>query len=343
MLSQRHKENLLSRISSGRLFYEYQGILYEIGQPSPQDLYYANRLYEQVYESTLFEGLYSRSELETILATQSLWTKTDEDKLTKLEEKLEEFKVEIYVSRLDPVKVKNLSISIKNTITQMAGLYERKHSLDHLGAEGYANMIRRQYLIKQTVKVDNSRLLNENSNFSLLEEVFLTIAEAQAGPEELRELARTEPWRSYWEISKPIPFSSHPSTWTEDQRTLVKFSKMYDSVFAHPECPPDDVIANDYMLDGWIILQNKEKEREQAKSSNEDVVNQNVAKHNEIFIMAKNPEHAKNIEKMNDGQGKLIKKERQAAIKSKGEVKESKLPDMQREIFNLKNQARKHG
>ena len=161
--------------------------------------------------------------------------------------------------------------------------------------------------------------------------------------EEIRELARSDPWRSYWEISKPRPFTRHFSLWSEEQRTLVKYSKMYDNIFAHPECPSDDVIENNYMLDGWIIIQNREKDKDQKKKIADDLVGGRVSQHTEQYISPTvrgtgsseiDMEYVKNIKELNDLNAKRIQQQREKVINKHGKVEEVDLPDVKQDLMN---------
>ena len=53
-------------------------------------------------------------------------------------------------------------------------------------------------------------------------------------------------------------------------KILCSFSRMYDSVYKNTECPSDDVIQDDDMLDGWFIQQTKEQEERQKEKLSED-------------------------------------------------------------------------
>ena len=45
---------------------------------------------------------------------------------------------------------------------------------------------------------------------------------------------------------------------------MVSFSRMYDGAYGSPECPPDKVIEDDDMFDGWLIDQRRTREKEQS-------------------------------------------------------------------------------
>ena len=89
-----------------------------------------------------------------------------------------------------------------------------------------------------------------------------------------RELARNNPWRSYWSSEKTARgvFGVCAAETTTEQRTIMMFSSMYDSVYESGEAPEDNVIEDDDMLDGWFLIQKQKREQEKAKSEFEDTM-----------------------------------------------------------------------
>jgi hypothetical protein len=45
---------------------------------------------------------------------------------------------------------------------------------------------------------------------------------------------------------------------------------MYDNVYESMECPPDEVIKDDDMLDGWFIQQHKDREKKLKEKSTDE-------------------------------------------------------------------------
>ena len=71
------------------------------------------------------------------------------------------------------------------------------------------------------------------------------------------------------------------------------------------------------MLDGWLIYQNRQREKEQSEK-NDSAKGQSV-KGNEVFIMADTQEDAKRVYDMNTVHGKSTIKNLQKQADSKGE------------------------
>lgn len=344
----RQREIILNRIKLGYSIFEFEGNSYKLRGPSKLDNVLADKFYEETLYHCSFSGIYQEEDLKGLLEREKIWIEADEEKIKKMEKQLEELKVQIYMVRMDDGAVAKLRKNIA-AISQGINIgYERKHSLDHLGVKGYANLVRRRFLVERALKTKNSRLIDAALQFLTSSVIPL---------EHYREVARSEPWRSYWDISKPRPFKKHPEDWTDEQKTLVRYSKMYDGIFKHPECPSDQVIEDDNMLDGWIILQNRERDKSMKEKEGDSLVSPAVGKHKEQFISSttytkvqdidedgrpigilvenNSPSKKEKIEALNSPESKRIKEARQKMINEKGKVKETQLPDIQRDKINM--------
>jgi hypothetical protein len=102
---------------------------------------------------------------------------------------------------------------------------------------------------------------------------------------------------------------------------------MYDNVYEHSERPIDAIIHDDDLLDGWFISMRRKSDEEKKK----DVKNAITKKHpkaGEIFMMANSPEHAQEIEKMNDTRAKIIKNKMAQVGQVKGLVRDSDIDEL---------------
>ena len=132
--------------------------------------------------------------------------------------------------------------------------------------------------------------------------------------------------------------------WTDEQKTLVVLTKMYDSAYQHPECPPDSVFEDDDMFDGWMILQRRENEKTKNKNRTEKLLDgKKLNKAGEIFLVANSKEEAQNIYSLNDNNSRHIIKERENIIKNTSEtIDVGQLPDVQRDLTMQTNQQFKN-
>ena len=86
---------------------------------------------------------------------------------------------------------------------------------------------------------------------------------------------------------------------------------MYDNVFKSVECPTDDVINDDDMLDGWFIQQNKEQEERRKEKEGEKVFDKFKGKDGqELFVVSGDKEEVNQIYNMNDNNSRNVIKSR---------------------------------
>ena len=127
-------------------------------------------------------------------------------------------------------------------------------------------------------------------------------------------------------------FGVSSSQWTDDQRTLVIFSKMYENAQQSLDCPSDEVFEDDDMFDGWMIDQRRKREEEMKKKQTDAVNTTNYGNAGEVFIMAKNEDDANKIYDLNETSERRVLKERAAVVTRKGRVDASEMPDTQRQL-----------
>ena len=110
----------------------------------------------------------------------------------------------------------------------------------------------------------------------------------------LREIVRTDPWRSYWgSAPKHNIFGSTSKELNLIQRSAVLFAKMYENVYQNPDCPPDDVFEDDDMFDGWMIKERIKREKDKDKKAVDNMAGN--AKGGEVFLVAENRSDADKI------------------------------------------------
>ena len=155
--------------------------------------------------------------------------------------------------------------------------------------------------------------------------------------EEMREIARTEPWRSSWSMGKEKVFGISVKDFNDDQKTIVSLSKMYDNAYESMECPPDDVFADDDMFDGWMIYQRRQREKERKQQDLDRVAGKNAGNAGEVFIVAESEQDVDRIQSLNDAGTRRQLQQKFNYIKSQdGTVKEKDLPDVK---MDLRRQA----
>ena len=248
----------------------------------------------------------------------------------KTEEKfVEDLKVGLFKSVFSEKDNRRIRKQLKIVKERLFDMYERQSLLDSMTIDGFANTLKYTHIVINTVYRDGELFLSGDSSFALIDKLMQEITKKQISIPDYRELARSEPWRSRWAITKPLPFAT---SITDEQKHLVLFSRMYDNAYENPKCPEDEVMEDDDMFDGWIIHERRENERERLENRVESKLGGKHANAQEIFVMANSEKDVKDINSYNDLQGKMVKKQRDGFIQQKGSVSGSDLPDQKLKI-----------
>ena len=326
------KENAIVRIMSGEYIIHVYGSVYIIKNPSRSLRYQAQEFLNRFIEKNRYAGFLTNEEVLSILYDNGLWSKTQDLKFDKLSELIDDTKIALYKSYLQPDKQIQIRTQLNIFRKQYNEMAQRRHSYDLLMLEGYAQVVKQQFLIQRTIYDTSGRLLDIGEDYDFLETAVASLSQSKSTISEFRELARTEPWRSIWGAGKENVFGSAAVDLTEEQRTLIVFSNMYDNVYGHHESPDDIIINDDDMLDGWMIEQRRKREQDKKTKLVDTSISDIHQGSQEVFIPVKDRKTAQEIMDLNSLEGKMIQQQREAAIKSAGKLKDSQLPDKQMEI-----------
>lgn len=295
----------------------------------------ASELHRDLLEEGHLAGLLTNEDAVDLLRRRGIWAPEDDRQHRLLGEKLEDLKVGLYENWTHS----NNRFLIRNAIhkgrAELARLDGVKHSLDHVTCEGVAAAGRVRYLTGLSLVLpDGSPLWPAASAYDepdeVLDDVIEYLVRARLGEGDVREICRNDPWRSYWSARK---FAGRglidvaAVDFTDEQRYVMMWSNVYDSIRESPDCPDDSIIEDDDMLDGWMIKQKRERDSQRAKKRGDEVANEKIRNAHEVYIPADTAEDARKIERLNDSVASTIKAQRLAHLKSRGEVPEMQMPD----------------
>lgn len=339
-MRQQEKELLVARIMSGYSRLNIDGQIYLLYPPTPEEQYNGQELYNDIYNESVMGGMLTEEQIFGMLIDFELWDAQKEEEIEGLEKTIEDCKVRLYDLIFKTVErelARKHLIGYKKRFSQ---LQEIKHSYDYVTAEGLASLARTRYLLscglrtKDRKKYWSGDFYNQPDPIidAVMEEYYRNLIDEK----DYRELARTEPWRMTWGLKKtgsPIVHSSCDKI-TNEQKVLFFWSIIYDSIYENSDCPPESVIQDDDMMDGWLILQRRKREdaiekQRIEKSSN---ISDKIKNAQEIYIMAQGEEGIRNVDKLNDEYGKAMKRQRMATLRKAGEMNELDMPDTKREL-----------
>lgn len=337
-------EELVYRIINGYYYININNQTYKVLSPNLEIKQSAHNIYLSIINSNKFDDTnwLRKSEADEILKTQQIWNQDKEEQLKILNNRLEDMKIELYLKFLDPTMKKKIKASLETGKSRIQDMMNMKSSMDHLTLEFYADGLKNEYIILNTVyNLDNELVFGDNVDTNFFELIVTTINKYSIGMDTLRAVARSDLWKSYWDAAKEQVFPLPAYNWTDEQRLIINLSKMYDSVREHPECPEDDVIIDDDALDGWMIFHRRRVEKERKKNKLMDAVGGKYKNANEIFIVTNSVEEAKEIYSLNDPQAMAaINHMKSLAQSSDQPIQWADLPHVKAELQNkLKQQT----
>jgi hypothetical protein len=300
---------------------------YIIKCPTSDLLYRAQLLYDNIIYNHRFNEWMGVQDCVDHLTNIGKLPLNFEQKCQEIQSFIEDKKVELYKSAIQLDKVKQIRKQLQQAKYLLDKLYDIQASLESFTVLGYAKLNKLQYIIRHTTYYKN-KLCDYMSN-NLLMSIIRELHKNVIPPEQFRELARTDPWRSYWGIVDN-PFSQNVIDLDYNKRILISYSKMYDNVYESIDCPEENIIHDDDMLDGWMIVQRNKKQEQRNQSSTNDIVSNLGSKYTnatEIFLPTPDVAQANAIHSMNTAKSKHVQKQRQSMINKQGQVGVGKLPD----------------
>jgi len=306
-----------------------------IYSPTIDLLLEAQELYIETYNDAIYEGMFDEGEYLKYIYNLGVWSIEDEEEFSKLPKLIDDIKLEMYDNLNRSNTRKALKKRLDDAKQTLDLLFTKKFRLNYLTADGVANMARSYFLLGNSLKQGKESFVVgfDEPNF-ILDEIFTFKNKHKISESQIREIVRTEPWRSYWACGDP--FGKPAIELTEEQRNLCLVSKMYDNIMESPECPSSLVLDDDDLLDGWLIKQRRRREREQNKQEGEQLLSQKVANSDMVFIPVETDEDLRRIDSMNSATAKMIKEQRIKKIQSQGLVHEQDFPDQRLKMMSKK-------
>tara|TARA_R110000824_G_scaffold130213_3_gene291980 strand:- start:2891 stop:3943 length:1053 start_codon:yes stop_codon:yes gene_type:complete len=336
---------LTYQIVSGLKFITINNVRYKLISPSKELKLLAEYIYQDTMDSLRFDNLISKEQASFFLMRLGKWAPNDEVELKKLEKHLDDRKVELYKSVYNSDKQKRLKRAIKGVKNSIQKANTKKYSLEYMTLEYHALLTKTKFLVAMCLRDENNNSIYNEENFwnedsNILEKTIDILESQLISIDEIRELARSDPWRSMWNLGKESCMGSSVSEWTEEQKTLVTFSKMYESAHQSMECPADEVFKDDDMFDGWMIDQQRIREKEQKQKQVDTMKSINESAQ-EVFVFAPTREDADKVYGMNDLDSRMKLRQRQKVIENRGKIEAKDLPDTQLDLRRQQSQEYK--
>ena len=310
-------EKTLYRILQGRLRLTLGDLVLFVYEPTYDIIEESYEIYDQAYKKAYFRGCYLKKDLTNILVENDLWSPFDDREAEKLEEKIEDLKVQAYESYKDKKQLKNIKAKIRHTENIASDFKIKKHLLDHVSCEGVAAFARSVWTISKTTKFKDGQAYDWITyHISVVLDHYTS---ERITTETIKKIARKEPWKTIWSVGKNqnLVFNKSSFELTKDQLALSSFATMLDNIAQHPESPPEEVIDDDDCLDGWCIVQKRKQQKDRKLGEIESkMTNSKIKDSQEVFVVAKDRKEADEIYALNNPLARSTIRNRQEKIKA---------------------------
>lgn len=323
----------IARIVSGQMRFKIAGEMYFVRNPSRLQYCLAEEIFMEYLEDASLSGAWDEEQTLSFLRKNGIFSDKDEADLKVLVENIDKLKVGLFEMRVRTKEQAKIRIALQKTKVEFERLMILKHSYDHQTSVGLATAAKQRYLLGCSVfdaegipywKDESGWLSPDN----ILDKIIFLINSNRLGEPDFREIARNDPWKTTWSLQKhcrePI-FEGSAVDLSDEQKNLIIWSCVYDTVREHPDNLDDEIIEDDDMLDGWMIV--KKNERDKSKVSLPTVGNEKIKNATEQFHMVDTIEDARRVIGQNDEMTQYTVKQRMDLIKKEGVVSEVNMPD----------------
>lgn len=335
------RELLVARVASGTVRLAVGGRRYVLRPPTPDQAYAACEVYREVFGQSEEDGLYSDDDLLDFLLGRGLWDGDRQKLLDSLPKEIEEFKLKLFAAAFRSNERKVVRKALAVAKEKLASLASERNAYNHLSCAGSASIARTRYLVGCGLFTpDGQRVFGDDDFWEgdcvFLDDALSAYAAARLPEGSFRLAARTEPWRPVWNAHKAEGklFGVPAACYTDEQKALVSWSSNYDAVYSHPDCPPDDAVEDDDVLDGWMIDQRRKREARLGAAAGEARLGgEKIRNSQEVYVVAETREDARKVvEGMNDEYGRAVQRQRFNALKKKGTMSELEMPDTEQRL-----------
>jgi hypothetical protein len=313
---------------------EYNSQKFSIVQPDFSQLAQIEQIYQEALSKASLLGCLTYEETLDVLLYDNVWLPSHQKELDDSPHKIEDLQVELYNSFINFKKQDMIRKQLSNIRNRVDKLTEILNNYFVFTAEAIANSERLKLTLWLGLRDEDDRpLADKTTNISLINDSFLNhishqYINSKIDSHELREVSKCNQWKLKWLNYKSLSsFPINTSLMTDEQEILVMWSRYYDNIVESSECPPQTVIEDNDMLDGWATLQNRRNNKEKTNIG----MGSNAK---EMFIVADTPEDAQRVHALNDTYGEMIRKQKLALVTKKGNIEDQNLPDSRREIIS---------
>jgi hypothetical protein len=250
-------------------------------------------IFSNTYDRCLDSGVMTEEQMEQWMIATRLLPFDFKKLVSNFNKEIDNQKLSLYKSRANTKKVNQIRYLLNELRSELLKLARPKSEFSQNTCEFIAHLDQRMYILRCTTMYGKKKYTG--SNFTKIFEIW---QDSLLSEKTIRELARCYSWKSIWNIYKfnkvGTLFKKHGRRNTEltvNQKNILTWSNIYDNVAESMDCPSEDVINDDDMLDGWFIDQKNKREKESKKDIISDKIKSGkINNSNHVFVVANDEE-----------------------------------------------------
>lgn len=306
--------------------------------PSNEDRVRSNLIYDKLLQEATNAEMLNKEDALKIFG----WTIDDETEIEGLKKDINNIKRGLLgYYPLHKSKIRQGKQLLRGAEKALLKRIIKKYNCFIYTSEHYASIESQKYLISRITKIETEQkdryrsywqtdcdFYNE-TDLDLIDNLrVIFFDEANYTEEVLREIARSEPWRSLWTCMK----NTQKLLGSQNQRQLLYWSQVYDSIYDAYDRPAMEVINDDDLVDSWFIIQSEKMDKQsKEKSIQEKVKPGKAGGRQEVFVMS-DKDGSKDIYEINSPINKARITQQQRLIKEKGQIEDQNLPVAQEQM-----------
>ena len=193
------REHLVARICAGYLRFKISPDICLIIKPLTVDQkYIAQEIYKEAYEKAFEDNLLTDVEILDMMRKKGFWAKIDDRRLEQIPKDIENKKGELFESYFSSETREATRDFLRKAEAQLIKTMQKRHVYDSSTCDGYASYYKWNWMIENCTYYENGD--KYDWLYRSLSDVLGYYQENMLEEPECRELSRTEPWRSIYNI-----------------------------------------------------------------------------------------------------------------------------------------------
>lgn len=328
---------LLSRILNEYVFVPEKGL--RMYYPTKELEYEANVIVHDILSS------FSSYGASNLIIAAEVWGFQAEKEFEDKKQEIDNLKAQLYQSFFKTSQANAVRSKLEQVKDSFFKLLETRSSLDKYSIEGVAEHSRLAFFIENCTYKGSE--LYDWSDWSLDSAVAFW-KQNIIDEYDIRKIARYEDWLSMYNASKTLNmplFGKSAVDLNADQRRLIMWSNIYDSISQLQDKPSEEIIDDADAFDGFLIVKRRERKNESSRSAFESSLTQKERDADELYLVPDTANLTKSLEDIrnsNSRQAQMALEARKSAIKKlkEGEsIKHGAFSDVKERMLIEANKA----